>query len=75
MSMLNLDHSTLPDVDLTINEFITPDKQWDTSKLSHYLRNDIIQLIQSIPLPITNVADSFCWGYSGNGEFSTKTAT
>jgi len=60
VSMLNLDHSTLPDVDLTVNEFITPDKQWDTSKLSHYLPNDITQLIQSIPLPITDVADSFC---------------
>ena len=37
--------------------------------------NDVIQIIQSIPLPITDVADSFCWGYSGSGDFSTKSAT
>jgi len=73
--MLSLEHSAVSDIDLKVKEFITPAKQWDTAKLSHYVPNDVIQLIQRIPLPITNVADSFCWGYSGSGEFTTKSAT
>ena len=72
--MLNLDHSTLSDSDLKVNEFITPAKQWYMAKLSHYVPNDIIQFIQKIPLPITDVVDFFCWGYSGSGNFTTKSA-
>jgi len=73
--MLNLDHSNLSDSDLMVKEFIIPAKHWDTVKLSQYVPNDVIQLIQRIPLPITDVADSFCWGYSGSGDFTTKSAT
>jgi len=75
MSILNLDQSVVPDIDIKVSAFITSDKQWDYAKLSQYLPPSIIQTIQSIPLPITDVADSFCWGYSGSGEFSTKSAT
>jgi len=74
-TLLNIDPSTLADVNMKVHEFITTEKQWDTSKLSQYVPNDIIQLIQSIPLLVTDIADSFCWGYSGNGVFSTKSAT
>jgi len=59
-SMLNLEHSTLSDIELKVKEFITPNKHWDTAKLRLYVSNDVIQLIQRIPLPITDVADSFC---------------
>ena len=75
VSMLNLDPATLPAIDIKVSEFISPEKQWDTTKLSQYLPNDVIQLVLSIPLPITDIADSFCWGYSGSGGFSTKSAT
>jgi len=74
-SLLNLDQSAVPDIDIKVSAFITPDKQWDSSKLSQYLPPSLIQTIQSIPLPITDVDDSFCWGYSDSGGFSTKTAT
>jgi len=75
VSLLNMDHSSVPDMDMKVSAFISPDKHWDSSKLSQYLPTDVIQTIQSIPLPITDVADSFCWGYSGSGVFSTKSAT
>ena len=74
-SILNLDLGNLPEADLRVSDFITPEKQWDTTKLRNYLSLDLIQSIQSIPLPYTDVADSFCWGYTGSGEFSTKSAT
>jgi len=70
-----LDPANLPDVDIKVNEFITLEKQWDTTKLRSCLPNGLVQLIQGIPLPYTDVADSFCWGYTGSGEFSTKSAT
>ena len=74
-TLLNLDPSTLADVNMKVHEFITTEKQWDMSKLSQHVPNDVIKLIQSIPIPVTDIADSFCWGYAGNGVFSTKTAT
>jgi len=75
VSMLNLDPTTLPDIDSKVSEFISPEKQWDTTKLSQYLPNDVIQLVLSIPLPITDVTDSFCWGYSSSSDFYTKSTT
>ena len=74
-STLDLDPANLPAADIKVSEFITPEKQWDTSKLRNCLRNDLIQCILSIPLPYTEVVDSFCWGYTGSGDFSTKSAT
>ena len=35
VSMLELDPANLPDADIKVNEFITPEKQWDTTKLSN----------------------------------------
>ena len=31
--------------------------------------------MQGIPIPITDVPDSFCWGLTGNGSFTIKSAT
>jgi len=59
-STLNVDPVNLPEVDIKVSEFITPEKQWDTVKLRNCLPNDLIQRILSIPLPYTEVADSFC---------------
>ena len=75
VSLLRKDPASIPDLDIKVSAFITVEKKWDVAKLSQYVPSTIIQSIQSIPLPITTVADSFCWGYSGSGEFSTKTAT
>ena len=74
-STLGLDWESLPDAELRVSDFITPEKQWDTAKLQQYLPADLIQQIHSIPLPCSNVTDSFCWGFTGSGEFSVKSAT
>jgi len=73
--MLDLAPASVPDAGLKVKEFITPEKQWDTSKLRNCLSDNIIQRIQSIPLPYTDVADPFCWGYTGSSDFTTKSAT
>ena len=28
-----------------------------------------------VPIPLTNMEDSFCWGFSSSGDFTTKSAT
>ena len=73
--MLDLDPLSVPEADIKVSAFITPDKQWDKSKLRNYVPNDIVQHIQGIPVPYTDVDDSFCWGCTGSGDFSTKSAT
>jgi len=75
VNLLELDTSSLTEADLKVSDFLTPEKLWDTNKLRNYVPDDIVQRIQGIPIPYTNVADSFCWGYTGSGEFSTKSAT
>jgi len=67
--------SLLPDVDIKVCEFITADKQWDSVKLNQVLPSELVQAVQGIPIPSTEVSDSFCWGLTGNGAFSTKSAT
>jgi len=74
-STLGLDCGPLSDAELRVSDFITPEKQWDTAKLQQYLPPDLIQRVHSIPLPYSNVTDSFCWGLTGSGEFSIKSAT
>jgi len=59
--MLDLDPASLSEAGIQVSEFITPDKQCDTTKLRSCLPNDIVQLIQGIPLPYTDVEDPFCW--------------
>ena len=75
VDLLKLEITNLMEADIKVSEFITSEKQWDTNKLRRYVPNDIVQRIRGIPIPYTNVEDSFCWGYTGSGDFSTKSAT
>jgi len=73
--MLELESLSLTEADIKVSEFITPEKQWDTNKLRSYVPDDVVQRTQGIPIPYTNVEDSFCSEYTGSGDFSTKSAT
>ena len=45
-------------------------------KLSQYINNhSIVQKIIEIPIPITDIKDSYYWGLSSTGTFSTKPAS
>jgi len=68
------DHDTV-DLELKVSDFIE-DKQWNGHKLNLYIRNqDIVQKITGIPIPISDIKDSFCWGLSSSGAFTTNSAT
>ena len=45
VSKLDLDHANLPNANIKLNEFITLEKQWDTTKLRSCLPNDPVQLM------------------------------
>jgi len=73
--LLNMDKDEITNPDMNVCEFIQ-DQQWNVSKLAQYIgRGDIIQKIIGIPLSITAINDSYCWGLSSSGNFTTKTAT
>ena len=48
-----------------VNEFITPAKVWDIAKLSQVLPQHLVKLVLAVPIPMTNMEDSFCWGFTG----------
>jgi len=56
-------------------EFIQ-NKQWNVRKLSQHISNHSIVLkIIRIPIPITEIKDSYCWGLNSTGTFTTRSAT
>jgi len=75
VSKLDLDPTTLLDAKIKVNEFITMQKPWKLTKLRSYLLDDLVQLIQGIPPPYTEVTGSFCWAYTGSSDVSTKCST
>ncbi|XP_074271593.1 uncharacterized protein LOC141595528 [Silene latifolia] len=60
---------------LLFRDFITLDKQWDVSKLSDTVNNDIVNQIVNILLPHNDIPDTLLWGLYVDGNFSTKTPT
>ena len=60
----------------TVSNFITNDKIWDLPKLQTVLNNNpIIQKNLEILIPIFETKDTFCWGLTGSGSFTTRSAT
>ena len=58
-----------------VQEFITQEKLWDIAKLSQVLPQHLVKLVLAVPIPLTNMNDSFCWGFTGSGDFTVKSAT
>ena len=75
VNMLHRQDVSLLDTSLLVSHFISPTKEWDLSKLRQVVDEDILKLILATPIPFNPILDSVCWGLSGNGLFSTKSAT
>jgi len=75
VSQVGADLSATTDINIKVCEFITATRQWDLGKLSQVLPPNLVSIVQGIPIPSTDVPDSFCWGLTGSGNFSTKSAT
>ena len=75
LEILAVDDPDSLDLNTTVSHFIE-NKQWNVSKLHSYLRNPaLVQKILGLPIPLTDIKDSFCWGLSTSGAFTTKTAS
>ena len=75
MDLLDIkDHESL-DLGVKVSDFIE-DEQWNAHKLHTFLRSPaLVQKILGILVPLTDINDSFCWGLSSSGSFTTKSAT
>jgi len=68
--------TTMQNLELRVCEVVTHDKDWDMHKIRSLISQDhIIHKIIGIPLPQTEAEDSFCWGLTGSGQFTMKSAT
>jgi len=75
MDLLEVEDQDMVNFDLKVSDFIE-NKQWNIYKLRLYLNNqDIVHKVIGIPIPLTTIKDSFCWGLSSTGRFTTKSAT
>jgi len=76
VDILDMSNSLPTNPDCTVSAFITPAKMWDIEKLRVVLNNDpIVNKIVGIPIPIFGQEDTCCWGFTGSGTFSTRSAT
>ena len=75
LEIMSLDEHMISNPAAKVCDFMH-NKQWNVSVLAQTINNPIIvQKIIGIPIPFNEVQDSFCWGLSTSGAFSTKSAT
>jgi len=75
LDIMSLDEHMISNPAAKVCDFMH-NKQWNVSMLAQTINNPIIvQKIIGIPIPFNEVQDSFCWGLSTSGAFSTKSAT
>ena len=76
VDLLDLELSSIDNPQLRVSNFITRNRCWDEPAIRLLIhQDDIIEKILGIPLPQFPTEDSFCWGFTGTGQFSMKTAT
>jgi len=73
--LMGIDDDAHLDLSLTVVHFILPNKEWDIVKLQGLVTHYCIQAILATPTPSNSILDSICWGLSGSGQFTTKSAT
>jgi len=62
------------DENIRVSEFIA-NRNWNVTKLQIIIQQPaIIQKILGIPIPLVDTRDSYCWGLSSTGEFTTRSA-
>lgn len=57
----------------TVSDFIQ-NQAWQYDKLSQVIDDDIIDIILTIPLPLSPLQDKLVWGPAPNGNFTIKSA-
>ena len=61
------------DIALVVSQLLTPNRSsWDISKLSLLFEEQVVDLIQKIPIPSYPMEDSWSWTTTNSGLFSIK---
>lgn len=58
-----------------VSKFIDSARRWNLVELLGVLPTQIIENIQNILIPLSDVQDRIIWNYTNDGEFSVKTAS
>ena len=75
IELLNMEDDIQPNIQTKVSEFIQ-DKKWNVQKLHQYVNDHlVVQKIIGIPIPITKISDSYYWGLTSSGLFTTKSTT
>ena len=62
MDLLEIEDQDMMNFDLKVSDFIQH-KQWNIQRLRLFINNqDIVHKIIGIPIPVTEIKDSFYWG-------------
>jgi len=69
VDLLSLHSTPLANPDCTVSAFINDDRTWNVQALRRVISDE--QVVQKV----LGIEDSFCWGFSGSGTFSVKSAT
>jgi len=75
IELLDPDRASTITSQVKVRDFLTQGKLWDVAKLSQVLPQHLVKLVLAVPIPTTNMDDSFCWGFTGSGDFTVKSAT
>ena len=63
------------DIALVVSQLLTPNRSsWDISKLRLLFEEQVVDLIQKIPIPNYHMEDSWSWTATNSGLFSVKSA-
>ena len=74
--MMHVQADSILNPRVKVVEFITPQRQWNLTKLHQVISDHcIIQRLRGIDIPTSNIEDSLCWGLEKLHEFTTKLAT
>ena len=68
VDLINVDSAQALDVMLPVSGFILPDKRWDILKLLQIVPAFVLPHVLVVPISLTNVPDTFCWGFTGSGD-------
>lgn len=69
-----LEHRSAINEEDKVSRFINEFKEWKVRELQLLLHSHIVPKISNIPIPITEIHDNIVWKFTGDGNFSVKTA-
>jgi len=76
VELLSVPLDAIPEPNVVVSDFINIDRSWNATKLQQCVQDhNVLLKIKGIDIPTKEIDDSFCWGLSSSGDFTTKSTT